>query len=283
MKLSIHTTITDPDKYQYAWREALECFCALADEVIIVNGGESLSLDDGKIKEILLPWPEEWHWSELPVHLNAGLDACSGDWALKMDIDYLIHESDFSTLRFALEEAKHHLVASLMKCPIVNKNHFYRKCDIPFAINKALGGNKIKYGKPLDGQKSDWCYPIFTQKEYIRYGEKNLVPEGRLVDEVVVRRTGIDVWDYDYFFRTKEIAKSEFWRFSKAYATVFDKSWGSTEKESWNVFCEQMKGRVKKAILPLGIESHPRFIKERILAMTPQEYGFNNWNNFENL
>ena len=100
MKLSIITTVTNPDKYQYAWRETLKNYCALADEVIVVNGGESLDLgqierQNAVLKQVMLPWPEKWHWRELPIHINAGLSEATGDWVLKMDIDYLIKECDF--------------------------------------------------------------------------------------------------------------------------------------------------------------------------------------------
>lgn len=286
MKISIHTMINWPmkDANLYPFKEALKSFIELADEVIVVNGGEDvlphefIGESGGRMREVMLPWPEKWHWSELPLHLNAGFDACSGDWVIKCDSDYLFHEADIPTLKQALEEYQDWMAASIVKKVVLNRNHFMRKCEMPFCINKKLSGETIKYGI-AENMHTDWCYPIYQIKGKTEQG----APIGLSLPEAIVRRTGVDVWDYDYFFRTKELSKSEFWRFSQAYATVFDWSWGATEDEAFRVFCNQANGRLQKRILPLAIESHPKFIREKVAAMTPDMFGYSNWNNLKDL
>lgn len=287
--LSIHTTITRPDHYKYAWREALESFLALADEVIVVygdeNDGEALkNWNSDRLRGVFLPWPEEWHWAELPKHLNAGLRECKGEWALKMDIDYILHEKDIPTLRYALEnKAKNYAVASMMKCNVINRHGFYRKTDIPFAINKGVVGDTIQYGIPVEGG-GDWCYPVYNIKEHKEFeGTDAKVPVGNSINQAMICRTGVDIYDYDYFFRDKETAKKEFARFARSYNRGIGPAWGTTEEESWQVFLGMMKGRAKKDLLPLAIESHPSFIQERVRTMTPDEFGYNNWCNFNKL
>ncbi len=90
-----------------------------------------------------------------------------------------------------------------------------------------------------------------------------------------------NIYNYDHFFRTKEMAKNEFHRFSQAYATAFDWSWGKTPEESFKIFWDSIKGRLKK--LSLKEINHPKHIIERIQKMTSDEFGYNNWDDFKNL
>jgi glycosyltransferase involved in cell wall biosynthesis len=275
MKLSIITTITNPEKYQYAWKEALLNYCRLADEIIVVNGGNLIRKTE-KIKQIMLPWPEQWHWRELPLHLNAGLAAATGDWVLKMDIDYLIREADFADLRARLEAwQKDTQVISFIKFVVMNRFRGYEKALLPFCINKKLIGDAIQFGIDLK-EKTDWCYPIM-----VRGKRDDGVPMGLTVPEGVLRCSGIRIWDYDYFFRIKEMARSEFWRFAQAHATAFDESWGSTEEEAWQIFCNQYRGRLTKFLYPISVESHPETIRERVRNMQSEEFGYDNWGEFK--
>lgn len=281
--IGIHTTITSPEHYQYPWREAINSFLALADEVVVVYGDprDKTLLEGlpGRLRGVYMEWPEEWHWAELPKHLNLGLKELQTSWCLKADIDYVFHERDIPNLRYALEtKAKSYPLASIVKCNVINRHGFYRKTEVPFAINKGVVGDTIQYGQPIEGG-GDWCYPIMNIKEYTEYG----VPVGSAVQHPMVARTGVDVYDYDYFFRTKEMARSEFARFARAYKKVFGPGWGDNEEESWQVFIGMMKGRAKKDLNPLAIESHPKFIQERIRNMTNEQFGYNNWNNFESI
>ncbi|KKM17062.1 hypothetical protein LCGC14_1679540 [marine sediment metagenome] len=286
MKISIITTITNPDERQYAWAEAIRNYLALADEVVIVNGGEPLYenldfMDNPRLRIINLPWPDKWHWSELPVHLNAGLEAATGVWVIKTDIDYFFHEKDMPTIRFGLNEAENYAIAGFQKRGIINRNRYYNKCDLPVAINKASMGSAIKFGIDPD-QETDWCFPVMVNGEKT-FKNGNKVPLGKVAPENLAYGVGIPIWNYDAFFRTKEVQKKEFWRFAQAYATAFDKSWGKTEEGSFKYWVEMMRSRVAKIHNPLDILSHPIHIQERLKAMTPDEWGYNNWDKLKGL
>lgn len=290
MKVSIFTTITNPELNQYAWREAINNYLDFADEVIVVDGAST----DGTLEELVemhtqvnlnagyeklqvgvMPWPQDkWDWSELPKHINFGLDRCTGDVAIKMDIDYLIHEKDFDLAYRQLETMVNNkfMLGWFVKLTVLNKKKGYRKTEMPLAVNKFF--KDIKFGKN-NTVKTDWCYPIYSKGI-----DKNGVYYGSPIQQKMVFGTGIDIYNYDYFFRTKEKAKEIFWRFAKAYATQFDSSWGSTEEDAWNVFLKQEKSRLKKNLVNI---SHPEAIKQRVLHMREDQFGYNNWDNFNNL
>lgn len=97
VKLSAFTCITKPDERQDPWRQSIESALSWADEVVIVDG---LPLDiyekNKKVfpqaKWIHYPWSDTWDWGELPPHYNRGLEACTGDWAIRFDADYVFSD-----------------------------------------------------------------------------------------------------------------------------------------------------------------------------------------------
>ena len=63
--------MTDPEKRGDPWKEALNCYNCFSDELIVV--GED--------------WPENLNLAKLG-YFQQGFDKCTGDWVLRMDIDY---------------------------------------------------------------------------------------------------------------------------------------------------------------------------------------------------
>lgn len=280
MKLSIHTTTTQAEERNYPYLEALKSFCAVADEVIVVDGGstdgsvEKMLALDPKIKVITLPWPEEYDQAEFPKHLNAGLEACTGDWAIKCDIDYIFHEKDIIDLQVRLRGHSDKAAAmTLEKFNVINRFRGFRKARIPFCINLGYSGNAIRYGRMIgEGLSDDWSYPVLA-KHTDEFG----VVHGEPLKDFMVYATGVDVWNYDYFFRTKEETKKLFARNARAWRRSVDSSWGKDDEDAFTVFLAQARGRLQKVFVPLEVISHPVFIRERIAAMTPDMFGFDNW------
>jgi len=284
--IGVHVTITKPTEQGYAWKEAITNYLQFADQVVVVDGGSTLeelkwiTMQSSKIKLVTLDWPEKWHWSELPKHNQLGLESLDTDWAMRMDIDYLIHESDHANLKFVLNKLskENWLLASLTKKVILNRHKYYKKCDLPIIINKDRAGTAIAYGydPKID---SDWCFPILRKKQ-----DEKGVWTGTTMDERMIYRTGINCWDYDYFFRNKEKVQERFWAFSQAWYTATGKwSWGNNPEEAFIVFCKQGMGRLSKQIYDIAMEGHPAAIRERVSSMGIGEWGYNNFNNLENI
>ena len=76
MKISIFTTMTNPEERMDPWKEAIDCYEDFADE-IITTGQD---------------WPEEFNWDHIGKTFDEGLKKSSGDWAIRMDLDYFFHE-----------------------------------------------------------------------------------------------------------------------------------------------------------------------------------------------
>ena len=87
-KLSISTSYTNPEERMDPWREALTCYNDLADEV--VRSGEN--------------WPYEFSWDYIGKVFNESYEKATGDWVIRMDLDYFFHENDFEKIRSRLEE-----------------------------------------------------------------------------------------------------------------------------------------------------------------------------------
>lgn len=260
MRLSILTTITNPEKRQDKWHEALACYLDLADEVIVVDGTLLAPLIKSskiisKIKYIFLPWSDEWSWEELPKHLNTGLDQCTGDWVLKLDIDQFIHEKDFVKLRTKLEEAdsKYYPTASLSKFTVFSPTKAFQKGQIPIAINRR-SKSKIAFG--LDPKiRTDLCYPILVAGWKEINGYK--LPIGNVIEKTF--RTGIRLYNYDYFFKDLEFSLSEFERFARAYERFF-----KTKPFSAETFLALRRAYSRKTNYKLSLDDHPKYIRKAV-------------------
>lgn len=286
IRISIFTTITNPTENQYAWEEALNNYLSFADEVIVVDGEsndgtkQDILIYQGmreKLKVIFSHWPQDkWDWSELPKHINLGFEQCTGDVAIKMDIDYLIHEKDFEYLRKRLEllVKNKFVLGSFIKFNVVNRELGYQKVEVANVVNMKFK-KQIAFGRNMD-KETDWCMPI-----YKKHLSETGVWEGRMVPDTHKLLLGPDLYNYDYFFRTKEKAREIFWRFAKAYASRFDESWGSTEESSWQVFLKMMFARVQSQAL--RHVDHPKVIKDKVFHMTSNQFGFDNWEGFKGL
>lgn len=279
MKLSILATITDPIKRQDRFEEAINCYTEIADEVVIVDGSnpQFLQSDSSRnLKVVYMMWPEEWNWVELPRHLNAGLKECTGDWVLKLDIDQFIHQKDVDELRRQLENAPISAgVATMQKMSFTYNDKYYQKGRNQIILRRVDG---IMFGRN-SYQETDLCYPIY------KTGEEDILDDnGKVIYtlpvgySLIAHDTRLRYWNYDYFFKTKEFTRKEFWRFSRAYYRYYKKwSFGGDEEGSFKKFIDMMEGRYRVSPYTADMKTHPKWIRQQIELLKPEQFGYNGW------
>jgi len=283
MKISILVMITNPEERQDKWQEAFKCYEDFADEVVVVNGGDTAPSmeylkNHPKIKIVDLLWPYEWNWAELPNHLNAGREQCTGDWIIKLDIDQFLDSKDFETIRKRLADCPIECQqATFQKISPLYGGKYYQKGGIPIAFRNLP---HIKIGKNLQ-EKTDLCFAVDTtgfkdQTEKVDLGY--CIYEMPVGNSLNTYRTRVSYWNYDYYFKTKEFTKKEFWRFSKAYQRYYGIwKFGSTEKKSFMLFMGMQKGRNNRGIPEYSLDKHPSYIREAVKNLIPEQLGFNGW------
>lgn len=293
MRISILTTITNPDQRQDTWKEALRCYLDLADEVVVVNGGEPLGVDildylvekptkQGfeydlvhKVKEVMMPWPQDWNWLELPRHLNAGREKCTGNWIIKLDIDQMFHEKDFLAIRKQLALCPDNvMVATFQKMTLTYGNKYYQKGEQPIAFRNYPN---IEIGKNIE-KTTDLCFAIRRTGEVILYEHDEVFYKLPMGHDLPTFKTGIQYWNLDYYFKTKEFTKKEFYRMSRAYyAYTYDWKFGATEEDAFEIFLKMTRGRYNRSPYEAKLKDYPKYIHEALKNLTPEQFGYNGW------
>jgi glycosyltransferase involved in cell wall biosynthesis len=166
MKISAFTCTLNPEYWCFPYQEALRCYLDCFDEVVVVDGGstdgslEKIKTISDKIKIVHLPWPWNYEQREYSLHYNFGFDNCTGDWAFKLDCDWIFHETDFAAMRTALEwrnEDKSVMAINMPKLSMLNRNEFHRKGKMVNGIHMKYYRGKIKSGVDINNpRKSDW-------------------------------------------------------------------------------------------------------------------------------
>ena len=142
--LSIFTTMTNPEERGDPWKEALDCYNSLADEVVVV--GEE--------------WPYEFKFDHIGKTFQQGFEESSGDWVIKMDIDTVFHENDFDKLRSYLYKYKDVPGLCLTKKQIFTPERFHTKARMCFVLNKKKFPNLLLNSSAVTRSPASKSSPI---------------------------------------------------------------------------------------------------------------------------
>tara|TARA_Y100000389_G_C17317178_1_gene441119 strand:+ start:48 stop:839 length:792 start_codon:yes stop_codon:yes gene_type:complete len=240
-KLSIATTYTNPEERMDPWKEALTCYNDLADEV--VRTGEN--------------WPYEFSWDYIGKTFNESYELATGDWVIRMDLDYFFHENDFQGIRKVLSENFDKPAVAFPKVQFFTPERYALKTNIVIAYNKK-NFPEIK----LNGG-GDLCLPTLNDKEI-------------LPDEVPISK--IWLWNYDSMFKTKEVIAEDRSRFARAWYRHF-KDWGNEEGEdlekAYHTWITMVEGRYRKHTKTINKKRHPKYIADKILNLDQSQFGYN--------
>lgn len=262
IKLSIFTTSTRPTKRGDMIKQALSCFEELADEVINVSGDWSAYTSNNnasfKTRIVKLAWPQEFDWLQISKAYQAGYEACTGDWALFADLDFIFHQDDFSRIRQVMEDNVHHPALSFWKYQFVLPDRYNVKSRRVIAINKAMCGDRVK----MNGG-GDLCQVTFDGKHLT----PDDVPEAR-----------VPFYNYEKLIKTKEQIMDDVGRMERAYKRHFGHTQyrsDGTNEGAYKKWYEAQRGKFTRPQKHIGIDSHPMFVQDTIKNLKPEQFGYN--------
>jgi glycosyltransferase involved in cell wall biosynthesis len=256
VKLSIFTTITDPEKRLDSYLEAIQNYDSLADEVIIVDGSKHqiISYPD-HLKPIFYEWPEEFSWDFIGAQFNRGLKACTGDWIIRADIDYFFHENDFKRIREYLEKNQDAPAVNFLKYQFTLTDRYNIKARCPIALNKKK----------------------FPSIRFTKEGGAHIEIDGKELDKNEFPDSKIPFYNYDWTFKTKEIISKDMHRFAKARKRFYgtDHGWGAgSEEKAWEFAKQMIQGKARKNAEIIPLSAHPKYIQETIKNLKPNQAGY---------
>lgn len=262
MKISIFTTITNPTLRGDNWKDALNCYSEFADELIIVNGGDELPAnwynpESGKRLGVFnSPWPKEFNWPFIGNQFQKGYELCTGDWVIRMDLDYLFHEESFPLIRDAMEQHPNSPALSFWKYQFILPDRYNLKSRVVLAVNKKLCGDRIRFDSG-----GDLCQPSLDGQEMIQ----SAVPEAR-----------VPIYNYEKMTKTSSQIMDDCGRMERAYQRHFGNfQMGSdgSDEDAFNRYIMLIKGRFNKPQEFIKLKMHPKFVKETILNLNTSQFG----------
>ena len=80
--VTVFTSMTNPDERKDPWKQALNCYEDLADDINIIGQ----------------KFPEEFKWDYFGKIFQDAFNSSKGDWVFRMDVDYFFHEKNLSLI-----------------------------------------------------------------------------------------------------------------------------------------------------------------------------------------
>lgn len=270
MRISVFTSVTDPRRRGDNYSDALSCYAELADELIIVNGGEEEDFEVHAHKTIMpalgiinSSWPQEFSWELIGQQFQKGYEAATGDWVIHADLDFLFHERDFDSIRKAFAVNGDAPALSFWKYQFILPDRYNLKSRLVIAVNKGKYGDRIRFDSG-----GDLCQPSVDGKEI----KPNMVPEARIPF-------------YNYEKPTKNISQimDDTGRMARAWQRHFGeyKLGGPDDESAFNAWAEMMKGRFNKPLQKIKLEDHPMYVQNTLRSLNPSQFGYSGFGMLE--
>jgi len=267
MKLSIFTTVSRPKSRGDNWQSAYDCYKELADEIIVVDGNVVTDSQDKNFianygesegyHKVIYFWPEEFDWQLIGQQFQRGYEACTGDWIIHADLDFIFHERDYRAIRMACENNPDAPALSFWKHQFVLPDRYNLKSRLVIAVNKGKFGDRIRFDSG-----GDLCQPSLDGK----YINPNDVPEAE-----------IPFYNYEKLLKTKAQVMDDVGRMERAYKRHFGKTqYGSdgTDKDAYRLWIEAQIGKFNKPQKFIKLTDHPKVMQETIKNLTPENFGY---------
>jgi len=232
--------MTNPDLRNDPWKEALNCYEDIADEIIIKG-------DD---------WPYEFNWNHIGETFYSGFLECTGDWVIKMDLDYFFHENDIEKILKSLKKNIDKPAITFPQYQFFSHDRYQIKTLVCIALNKKFFPEIILNGG------GDLCLPTLN---------------GKILNPWEMPIVNIPLWQYDSIFRTRNIIAEDRARFARAWYKYFDE-WGdrggSEPDIAYKAWFEGIKRKYQKHTFKIDLDSHPKYIKKRLSTLEEGQFGY---------
>lgn len=262
MKLSIFTTVSEPNKRGDTWAESLMCYKKLADEVVVVDGSTSgvfTTSMESNLAIILSPWQKEFSWEFIGQQFQRGYEACSGDIVIHADLDFIFHENHYESIRKVAERLleEHEPACSFYKYQFVLPDRYNLKSRLVVMVNKKDFGNRIRFDSG-----GDLAQPSL---------------DGVYISPDSVPEAGIPFYNYEKILKTKAQVMDDVGRMERSYGRHFGKTqYGSdgSNIDAYSAWVEAQVGKFNKPMEQIKITDHPKVMQETIKNLTPEMWGY---------
>lgn len=261
LKLSIFTTCTNPHIRGDMFDEAIKCYTDLADEVVIVNGGENVGfntkLKNKKIKVIDYEWPKEFDWPFIGQQFQRGYEAATGDWVIHMDLDMIFHEKDFATIREVMEKYPNQPGISFWKYQFILPDRYNLKSRIVLMVNKKKYGDRIRFDSG-----GDLCQPSL---------------DGEQIPSYAVAEARVPIYNYEKMTKRSDQIMDDCGRMERAwnrYFGVYQMGSDGTDESAFDQYVKLVHGRLLKPQEFIKLKMHPKYVKDTIAYLTPEQFGY---------
>jgi len=305
-KISGFCLTTNSLERGYPVIESITSFLPMVDELIVIDGGSTdgtieaiQAIGDSKIRIIsdeTTKWEDDWAYGRMTRNFDRGYQECSGDIAVKFDIDYVAHEgtwngrlcSDFrKDCKFALDTKK--LILAFTRKNLILPNSYFVKKIKTLGVNKTLVKElslNVRYGLDLEG----WSW---GNEPVIFDHEENGVNFGKLLrTRNVSYEPCCDIYNYGFMFQTMEQVKNIRLRHMLAEARQQEVLYTTIEQPIpaytiaqltenpnlvWDKFVSENEANMRRFQVPMVLGEHPKVIQDKIRALTPEQQGYNFW------
>lgn len=269
MKLSIFTTQSYSKYRGDTLNQSLNCYTDLCDELVVVNGGDSakelykwrfqddISNPQYEYKQINSEWSKEFEWSFIGQQFQRGYEACTGDWVIHADLDYIFHERDFRAIRMACENNPDAPALSFWKFQFVLPDRYNLKSRLVIAVNKRKYGDRIKFDS-----SGDLCQPSL---------------DGRYISPDDVPEAGIPFYNYEKILKTRQQISDDQGRMERAYFRrfgTFQMGSDGSNDSAYNRWVEAQRGKLRKPQKFIKLSDHPKYMQETIKNLTVDQWGY---------
>lgn len=260
--LSIFTTVTDPIRRGDNYHDAIKCYKDLADEVVVVNGGGQITNHSG-VKYVNWKWKKEFDWKFIGQQFQRGYEACTSDWVIHADLDFIFHEADFGRIRQAIEDYPEAPGLNFYKYQFILPDRYNLKSRLVIAVNKRKFGERIRFNSG-----GDLCQPSL---------------DGNEIKAEEVPSTQIPFYNYEKLQKTEAQIREDVGRMARAWQTHFGeyKLGGPDDDSAYDKWLKMVVGRFSKPQTPFRFEDHPKYMKKMITGLQPDQWGFNGFGNLE--